>query len=56
MAVDKTLEEAYDSISKDGGIVNKVNKERFIQAAQPAIKKLGDKIDPDLLQQILATE
>ena len=56
VAVDKTLEEAYDSISKDGGIVNKVNKERFIQAAQPAIKKLGDKIDPDLLQQILATE
>jgi len=56
MAVDKTLEEAYSSIAKDGGIVNKVDKERFIKAAQPVIKKLGNKIDPELLQQILATQ
>jgi TRAP-type C4-dicarboxylate transport system substrate-binding protein len=56
VAVDKTLEEAYGSISKDGGIVNKVNKELFIKAAQPAIKKLGEKIDPDLLQKILDTQ
>lgn len=55
-AVDKTLEEAYASIKEQGGIINQVDKEAFIKAAQPAIMKLGNEIDPELLQQILNTE
>ena len=56
VAVDKTLEEAYASIKEQGGIINEVDKDAFIKAAQPVIMELGNKIDPELIKQILETK
>lgn len=55
-ATDKTLEVAYDGIKNQGGIINTVDKEAFMKAAQPVIKKLGEEIDAQLLKQILETK